>query len=365
LKSYTQISVDLFLLPTSMVKDISYLLLSKMIFLVLYVDDILLASNDLGLLHETKQLLSQSFEMKDLGDASYVIGIEIHRDRQHKILRLSQKAYIEKVLERFRMGDCKSSVAPITKGERFSKDQCLKNELEQQQMKSIPYASAVGSLMYTQVYTRPDIALAVGMLGRYQSNPGLEHWKAAKRVMRYLQGTKGYSLTFRHTDRLEVFGYTDSDFAGCVDSRKSTSRYIFLLAGRAISWKNSMQIIVAKSTMEAEFVACYEATTQALWLRNFIGELKIVDSIARTIKIFCDNSAAVFFSKNNKSGSRSKYIDIKYLSVRDNIKRHEVFIEHISIESMVADPMTKGLQVKQFKGNVDHMRLIDSFCTQF
>jgi hypothetical protein len=115
LKSYTQISVDLFLLPTSMVKDISYLLLSKMIFLVLYVDDILLASNDLGLLHETKQLLSQSFEMKDLGEASYVIGIEIHRDRQHKILRLSQKAYIEKVLERFRMGDCKSSVAPITK----------------------------------------------------------------------------------------------------------------------------------------------------------------------------------------------------------------------------------------------------------
>jgi hypothetical protein len=121
------------------------------------------------------------------------------------------------------MSDCKSSVAPITKGERFSKDQCPKNELEQQQMKSISYVSAVGSLMYAQVCTRPDIALAVGMLGRYQSNPGLEHWKAAKRVIRYLQGTKGYSLTFRHTDRLEVFGYTDSDFAGCVDSRKSTS----------------------------------------------------------------------------------------------------------------------------------------------
>jgi len=95
---------------------------SKVIFLVLYVDDILLASNDLGLLHETKQLLSQSFEMKDLGEASYVIGIEIHRDRQQKVLRLSQRAYIEKVLERFKMSDCKSSVAPISKGERFSKD---------------------------------------------------------------------------------------------------------------------------------------------------------------------------------------------------------------------------------------------------
>jgi hypothetical protein len=335
---------------------------SKVIFLVLYVDDILLASNDLGLLHETKQLLSQSFEMKDLGEASYVIGIEIHRDKQQKILRLSQRAYIEKVLERFKMSDCKFSVAPISKGERFSKDQCPKNELEQQQMKSISYASAVGSLMYAQVYTRPDIALAVGMLGRYQSNPGLEHWKAAKRVMRYLQGTKGYSLTFKHADSLEVFGYTDSDFAGCVDSRKSTSGYIFFLAGGAISWKSSKQTIVATSTMEAEFIACYEITTQALWLRNFIGGLKIVDSIARPIKIFCDNSAAVFFS--NKSGSRSKHIDIKYLSVRDNIKRHEVFIEHISTESMVADPMTKGLPVKQFKGH-DHMGLVDSFCTHF
>jgi hypothetical protein len=117
--------------------------------------------------------------------------------------------------------------------------------------------------------------------------------------------------------------------------------------------------------METEFVACYEATTHTLWLRNFIGGLKINGSIARPIKIFCDNSAAVFFSKNNNSGSRSKHINIKYLSVRDNIKRHEVFIEHISTESMVADSMTKGLPVKQFKGHVDHMGLVDSFCTQF
>jgi hypothetical protein len=114
--------------------------------------------------------------------------------------------------------------------------------------------------------------------------------------------------------------------------------------------------------MEAEFIACYEATTQALWLRNFIGGLKIVDSIARPIKIFCDNRAAIFFSKNNKSGSRSKHIDIKYLRVRENIKRNEVFIEHIRTELMIADPMTKGLPVKQFKSHVEHMGLIDPYC---
>jgi hypothetical protein len=102
-------------------------------------------------------------------------------------------------------------------------------------MKNILYASAVGSLLYAHVCTRPDIAMAIEMLGRYQSNPGVEHWKAAKKVMRYLQGTKDYGLTFRHTDHLEVVGYSDSYFVGCVDYRKSTSGYIFLLAGGTIS----------------------------------------------------------------------------------------------------------------------------------
>ena len=106
-------------------------------------------------------------------------------------------------------------------------------------MRNIPYAFAIGSMMYAQVCTRPDIAFVVGMLGRYQSNPGLDHWRAAKKVMRYLQGTKDYMLMFRHTDSLEVVGYSDADFAGCVDSRKSTSSYIFMLAGGAVSWRSA------------------------------------------------------------------------------------------------------------------------------
>jgi hypothetical protein len=213
-------------------------------------------------------------------------------------------------------------------------------------MKNIPIASAVGSLLYAQVCTRLNIAMAVEMLSHYQSNPRMEHWKAAKRVMRYLQGTMDYRLTYRYTDYLEVVGYSDSDFTRCVDSRKFTSWYIFLLAKGAISWRSNKQTIVATSTMKAEFIACYEAITQTLWLRNFIGGLKIVNSIARPIKIFCDNCVAIFFSKNNKSGSRSEHIDIKYLQVKENIKRNEVFIEHIRIEHirielMIADPMTK------------------------
>ncbi|XXG86494.1 hypothetical protein AAC387_Pa11g1379 [Persea americana] len=159
---------------------------SKHIFLVLYVDDILLATNDIGMLHETKRFLSKKFEMKDLGDASFVLGILIQRDRSRGILGLSQRSYIDKVLKRFGMQDSKQGNTPISKGDKFSLNQCPRTNLEVKEMQKIPYASAVGSLMYAMVCMRPDIAYIVGMLGRYLSNPEMDHWKAAKRVMRYL-----------------------------------------------------------------------------------------------------------------------------------------------------------------------------------
>ncbi|XP_059598697.1 secreted RxLR effector protein 161-like [Vitis vinifera] len=132
------------------------------------------------------------------------------------------------------MKDCSPSVSPIVKGDRFNLNQCPKNDLEREQMKNIPYVSTIGNMMYAQVCTRLD-AFAVRMLGRYQSNPGLDHWRAAKKVMRYLQGTKDYKLMYRQANNLEVVGYSDSDFDDCVDSRKSTSGYIFILAGGTIS----------------------------------------------------------------------------------------------------------------------------------
>ncbi|KAG9451218.1 hypothetical protein H6P81_011183 [Aristolochia fimbriata] len=187
-------------------------------------------------------------------------------------------------------------------GDTISMNQCAKNNLEKEQMKNIPYASVVGSLMYAQVCTRPGIAFIVGMLGRYQSNPGLDHWRAAKKVLRYLQGTKNYMLTYRRSDSLEVVGYFNSDFAGCVDSCKSTSG--------------------------------------------------LVDSISKPLKVYCDNLAAMFMAKNNKSGSRSKYIDIKYLAIRERVKDQKVIIEHINTELMLADPLTKGIPPHKFKDHV-------------
>ena len=140
-------------------------------------------------------------------------------------------------------------------------------------MQNIPYASAVGSMMYARVCTRPDIAYILGVLGRYLSNPGMDHWIAAKRVMCYLQRTKDFMLTYRKSDQLEIIGYSHSNFAGCQDSRKSTSGYVFLLAGGAISWRSAKQSVVASSTMAAEYIAMYEASNQEVWLKNFFRRL--------------------------------------------------------------------------------------------
>ena len=134
-------------------------------------------------------------------------------------------------------------------------------------------------------------------------------------MLRYLQGMKDHMLTYKRSSHLKVIRYSNSDFARCVDTRKSTFGYLFLLLEGAISGKSTKQSIIATSTMEAEFVACFEATVHGLWLRNFISRLGIVDSIAKSLKIYCDNSAAVFFSKNDKYLKDAKLMELKCFSV--------------------------------------------------
>ena len=227
-------------------------------------------------------------------------------------------------------------------------------------MKAIPYVLAVGSLQYAQVCTRPDLDFITGLLGRYQGNPGPEHWKMAKKALRYAQGTKDLMRTYRRSDSLEIRGYSDADFAGDRDDRKSTSGYVFTLAGGAISWRNSKQSIVASSTMYAEFIACYEATGQALWLKKFIPDLKVVDCIDKPLKMYCDNQPAVFYAHNNKSSNATKPIEIKYYVVKDKIQDQTISLEHTRTKDMLADPLTKGLPPNVFKEHLAGMGLRES-----
>ncbi|RVW26298.1 Retrovirus-related Pol polyprotein from transposon TNT 1-94 [Vitis vinifera] len=200
-------------------------------------------------------------------------------------LNCLKEPILERILKRFNMHSCKSTKAPIVKGDKFSKAQCPQNDDEREEMKTIPYSSVVGSLMYAQVCTRPNIAFVVGMLGRYLSNPGSQHWKAAKKVL------------------------------------------------------SVKQTLTASSTMEAEYVACYEACCHAMWMRNFVSALGVVDSISRPLKLFCDNSAAVAFSKNTRSISRSKHIDVKFYFVKEKVAESLIDIEHMSTKNAGADLM--------------------------
>jgi hypothetical protein len=166
-------------------------------------------------------------------------------------------------------------------------------------------------------------------------------------------------LTYRRSDDLQIVGYSDSDYAG--DDRKSTSGYIFTLAQGAISWKSSKQTIVtASSTMYAEFIACYEASGQVNWLKKFVPSLKVVDSIDKPLKLYCDNKPTVLYAHNNKSSNAAKHIDIKYYVVKDKIRDHVISLKHISTEKMLADPLTKGLPPNVFREHVAGMGLKES-----
>ena len=157
---------------------------------------------------------------------------------------------------------------------------------------------------------------------------------------------------------MEIIGYSDSDFVGCQDSRRSTLGNVYLLAGGAISWKSYKQTLIASSTMVAEFIACYEASNYGIWLRNFVTGLRILNGVERPLKMFCDNRSAVLYSNNNRSTVKSKHIDIKFLIVKERIQSGQLSIEHIGTNSMIADLLTKGVLPKVFHEHTAHMGVV-------
>lgn len=175
--------------------------------------------------------------------------------------------------------------------------------------------------------------------------------------MRYLKKTKNYMLVYKEVDDLNVIGYSAADFPGCPDDEKySTSGYIFMITGGVISWKSIKQTLTASSTMQAKFVALYGAAAHSMWLKFFILALGIVDSISRPfIKMYCDNSSTVFFTKNNKTTSASKHTRIKFLVVREMVEIEEIDVEHISTKEMIANPLTKGLRPITFTKHVENI----------
>jgi hypothetical protein len=191
--------------------------------------------------------MARTFDMKDLGAAKQILGMEIFRDKRNGKIWLSQQKYVDKILLRFCMNSVKPVSVPFMSHFKLSSSLCLSTKEEKEYMSRIPYANAVGSLMYVMVSTRPDISHVVGVVNRYMENPGKDYWATVKWVLWYLRGTSDYCITY-NGGREFVCVYVDSDFVGDLDKMRSTSRYVFTLAGGAISWMSKLHSIVALST---------------------------------------------------------------------------------------------------------------------
>jgi hypothetical protein len=316
---------------------------SVVIFLVLYVDDILLIGNSVPELQSVKTWLGKCFAMKDLGEASYILGIRILRDRKRRLIGLSQSTYLDKILKKFRMNESKKGDVPMHYTVKLSKTQCPNSSDELDEMNRTPYASAIGSIMYAMTCTRPDVSYALSMVSRYQSNPGLGHWTAVKNILRYLRNTKDALLVYGGESELKVRGYSDASFQTDRDDSKSQSGWVFTLNGGAVTWKSSKQQTVADSTCESEYIAVSEASKEASWIKKFIGDLGVVPNNEDPMEIFCDNEGAVALTKEPRNHGRTRHIKRKYDFIRDRVEDGELIVKRVSSEDNPADPFTKGL----------------------
>ena len=204
-------------------------------------------------------------------------------------------------------------------------------------MSKVPYASAVGSLMYAMVCTRPDIAHAVGVVSRYMNNPGKEHWMAVKWILRYLRGTTNQALCFGGSN-ISLQGYVDADMVGDRDNRRSTTGYVFTVGGTAVSWVSKIQSVVALSTTEAEYVAATEASKEMIWLQRFMGELGKEHDMGT---LYSDSQSAIHLAKNSTFHSRTKHIHLKYHFIRSVLEDGELKLEKIHTSQNPADMLTK------------------------
>ncbi|KAH9723668.1 hypothetical protein KPL70_007189 [Citrus sinensis] len=314
------------------------------ILLLLYVDDMLVAGPNKDRIQELKAQLAREFEMKDLGPANKILGMQIHRDRNNRKIWLSQKNYLKKILQRFNMQDYKSISTPLPVNFKLSSSMCPSNEAERNEMSRVPYASAVGSLMFAMICTRPDIAQAVGAVSRYMANPGGEHWIAVKRILRYIRGTSDVALCYGGSE-FTVRGYVDSDFAGDLDKRKSTTGYVFTLAGAAVSWVSKLQTVVALSTTEAEYMAVTQACKEAIWIQRLLEEL---GHVQEKISVFCDSQSALHITRNPAFHSRTKHIGVQYHFVREVVEDGSVDLQKIHTKENLADVLTKPINTDKF-----------------
>lgn len=308
--------------------------------LVLYVDDLLILSPSIDKIYQLKAKLKEMYKMNDLGIAKQFLGLELLTTAD--FLYLHQTRFTSKILRRFGMDLCNGVSTPLEVKQLLptTKDDLKADQLE--------YQSILSSLMYLAVGTRPDISYAVSKLSKFSINPSAIHLAALKRVLRYVKQTAFLRLCFyRQRDSeaplpfLQLIGYCDSDFAGDQSDSKSTSGFVFTLAGAAISWKSKKQTLVSLSSTKSEYIGYSEAAREAIWLRRLYHELTATSYKSQLL--YGDNMGALHLIQQPKFNARSKHIAIQYHHVRDSYQKGLISFEYLNMTHMTADILTKAL----------------------
>ena len=265
-------------------------------------------------------------------------------------ISLSQRAYLQRVLERFGMADCNPKSTPLPPGIVLSESDSRKTDEDQHFMMDKPYREALGSCMWVQVATRPDIAFAVSVLSHFQSNPGPAHWKAMLHLLAYLKGSINYKISYSWGGDLAPIGFVDADYAGDIDTRGSTSGYVFTMAGGPVSWSSKRQATVALSTTEAEYMSLTRAAQQSLWMYSFMSEVGLTRNFPAIL--YGDNASSIALTVNTKGHARAKHIDIRHHYIREHVSNGEIKVVHVPSEDNLADLLTKPLN------RVTHQKLV-------
>jgi hypothetical protein len=312
----------------------------------IYVDDLAIIAPSVTIAKDLIKELEKHFIVKDLGLLKDYLGIEVDvtEDKVNKVksLKLSQRSYISKVLAKYSLTSCNPIYTPMdTKAKLVpNKEVASKEDIRH-------FQEIVGSLLYITLGTRLDIAFPTIRLARYASNPSKEHFTAIKRVLRYLKTTIDYGITYYSNSTSYITGYTDSDFAGDIATAKSTSGYIFTIAGGPFMWRSKLQSIIAQSTTEAEYIALNLASKEAIYIRALAKELGYYSQAK--FPIYIDNKSAIDLSENPVFHERTKHINVKFHYIRDLINKGIIDLIYINTEEQKADGFTKALDKVKYK----------------
>lgn len=307
------------------------------LYVLIYVDDLIIVGNDLEEVKSFKTQLSLYFKMKDVGPVSTYLGIKIEHDLTSGITTLNQTDYLKQVLERFGMSNCKSVSTPMDANFRMD----LKNLSTEDKALERKCRSVIGCLMYAMLGSRPDLCYPISFLSRYQDKASEELWSALKRVLRYVKGTLETKLVYRKGN-IDLKGFVDADWAGDNETRHSTSGYLFRLGSATVSWSSKRQTSVALSSTEAEYVALSSSIVEACFLKKILQDLKISELVERQITIYEDNQSAVHIA-NSEENKRLKHIDVRYHYIKEKVKDGTIVLKHISSQEQLADLLTKPL----------------------